>query len=503
MVLILVLVVIAVLSLSALTFSELMLVEREAAQLSGRQVQALAAAESGVQMARLFLAWDEESLYEAGGWYDNPEQFSGVLVVDDELPRQRCRFSFVAPNTEQGGVRFGLEDESARLNLNALLLLEQYAKSAGVENGGRQVLMGLPGMTEEIADAILDWIDSDDETREFGAELDYYTSLDPPYAPKNGPLETVEELLLVRDVSPWLLFGGDANRNGQIDQTEQDPAEMSGVDNSDGSMDRGWAAYLTLYSLEANRRTDGEAKIDVNQDDLETLYDELVEVLDEQWATFIVALRRYGPSDSTEAGETEYTLTTILDLIGAKVQVQQEQQGSGEGAGQGQTAGESKILESPFTDTPGVMSTYLPTLMDNLTANPAELLPARININQASSAVLAGIPGMTSEILDQIITQRQPDPATAESYCRNETWILCDGIVTLDQMKALMPFVTAGGNVFRAQVVGYFDQQGPSARIEVVLDASTSPARVVFWRDISHLGRGYSQETLGIEAPDW
>ena len=516
MVLILVLVVIAVLSLSALTFSELMLVEREAAQLSGRQIQARALAESGVEMARLFLAWDEQSQCDAGGWYDNPDQFGGVLVIDDEQARQRGRFSFVAPQTEQGGVRFGLEDESSRLNLNALLLLEQYAKAAGVEDGGRQVLMGLPGMTEEIADAILDWIDSDDEPREYGAEFDYYTSLDPPYAPKNGPLETVEELLLIRDVSPWLLFGGDANRNGQIDQTEQDPAEMAGVDNSDGSMDRGWAAYLTLYSLEANRQPDGEPKIDVNQDDLETLYDELVEVLDEQWATFIVALRRYGPSDSTEVGQTEYTvddldlsesgeykLTTILDLIGTRVEVQKEEEGSGEGGGQEQAAGESTILESPFTDTPGVTATYLPTLMDYLTANTAELLPARININQASSAVLAGIPGMTSEVLDQIITQRQADPAAAESYCRHETWILCDGLVTLDQMKALMPFVTAGGNVFRAQVVGYFDQEGPSARIEVVLNATTSPARVVFWRDVSHLGRGYSQETLGIEAPDW
>jgi len=543
MILILVLVVIAVLSLGALTFSELMLVEHEAASLSGRQAQAQALAESGVEMARLFLGQDEESQYEAGGSYDNPDRFRSVLVIDDEQGRARGRFTFVVPLIEDGccaGVRYGLEDESTRLNLNAIMLLDKYAQQAGVSNGGREILMGLPGMTEDVADAILDWIDSDDETREYGAEVDYYASLDPPYAPQNGPLETVEELLLVRDVTPWLLFGVDANRNGQADSTEPDPSEVSGIDNSDDSLTRGWAAYLTLHSLESNLRPDAEPKIYVNQDDLEALYDELAEVLDEQWATFIVALRRYGPSDADDEGETSYTvddldlsqsgdykLTTILDLIGTKVEVKQggetqnqensgdqgKSQGKGDDQGksqdqgggqeQGQGEDESTVLESPFADDLASFVTYLPTLMDSLTATESERLPARININQASSTILAGIPGMTSEVVDEIINRRQPDPLAAESYHRHETWLLCEGIVTLDQMKLLMPLVTAGGSVYRAQVVGYFDEGGPSARIEVVLDATQSPARVVFWRDLSHLGRGYPPETLGLEAPDW
>ncbi len=536
MILILVLVVIAVLSLGALTFSELMLVEHEAARLSGRQAQAQALAESGVEMARVFLSWDDESQAEAGGSYDNPDRFQSVLVIDDELARDRGRFTFVAPLIEDGyctGVRYGLEDESTRLNLNAILLLDKYAQQAGVENGGREILMALVGMTEDIADAILDWIDSDDETREYGAEVDYYSALDPPYAPKNGPLETVEELLLVRDVTPWLLFGVDANRNAQADSTEPDPSEVSGVDNSDGSLTRGWAAYLTLHSLESNVRPDGEPKIYVNQDDLEALYDELVEVLDEQWATFVVALRRYGPSDgdTDEVGKTSYTvddldlsqsgdykLTTILDLIGTKVEVTQESEGKSEGeskeGGQGES-GESKgeggedkseaamILESPFADDLASYLTYLPTLMDYLTATGSERIPARININQASETILAGIPGITSEVVDEIISRRQPDPATAESYHRHETWLLCEGIVTLEEMKLLMPLVSAGGSVYRAQVVGYFDEEGPTARIEVVLDATESPARVVFWRDLSHLGPGYPPETLGVEAPNW
>ena len=50
------------------------------------------------------------------------------------------------------------------------------------EGAGRELLMGLPGMTEDVADAILDWLDEDEEPREYGVESDYYMGLDPPYA---------------------------------------------------------------------------------------------------------------------------------------------------------------------------------------------------------------------------------------------------------------------------------------------------------------------------------
>jgi len=33
-----------------------------------------------------------------------------------------------------------------------------------------------------------------------------------------------------------------------------------------------------------------------------------------------------------------------------------------------------------------------------------------------------------------------------------------------------------------------------------VIDATTKPPRIVFWRDLTHLGRGYPLETLGVEA---
>jgi hypothetical protein len=62
----------------------------------------------------------------------------------------------------------------------------------------------------------------------------------------------------------------------------------------------------------------------------------------------------------------------------------------------------------------------------------------------------------------------------------------------------MMPFVTSGGSVYRAQIVGYFEGGQAASRAEVIFDATSPLPRIVFWRDLSHLGRGYAVETLGV-----
>ena len=143
------------------------------------------------------------------------------------------------------------------------------------------------------------------------------------------------------------------------------------------------------------------------------------------------------------------------------------------------------------------VATYLPQLMDYCTVNPAATIPGRININQCSATVLAGIPGMTTDISSKIMAQRTVDTASADPSRRYETWLLAEGIVTLAEMKVLMPFINGGGNAYRGQVVGYFQGGQASSRAEVVFDATSPLPRIVLWRDLSHLGRGYSIETLG------
>ena len=274
--------------------------------------------------------------------------------------------------------------------------------------------MALPGMTEDTADAILDWIDEDEESRPYGAEADYYNGLVTSYSPSNGPLQSVEELLLVRGVTPTLLFGADVNRNGVIDADEQQRFGISA--DSPGAF--GWAAYLTVHGAEANRRRDGNLRVNANQDDMELLYDELTDALgNDLYASYIVAYRIAGQStsvasaltgqgggDSTSSGSdsggqssgrsgsggggdsgggntgggntggqaqsggpwapdliSEFdltggggtSLTQILDLVDSTVTL-----------GQGDQA---RTYTSPFPGDPISMSIYMPVLMDALT----------------------------------------------------------------------------------------------------------------------------------------
>ncbi len=146
------------------------------------------------------------------------------------------------------------------------------------------------------------------------------------------------------------------------------------------------------------------------------------------------------------------------------------------------------------------MATYLPLLLDNTTTNKSPTIPGRININQASPVVLKGIPGMDQQMVETIEGARDINASLANPALRHETWLLQQGIVTLPEMKALMPYICGGGSVYRAQVIGYFDSEGPACRVEAVVDTSSNQARVVFWRELSHLGRGYPLSTLGTSA---
>jgi type II secretory pathway component PulK len=595
MVLPLVLIVIALLSLAAYTFAELMLTEYRAAIVNQQQAQTRTLAETGAEFLQDFLKETDEFQLQLGGRYNNPSYFQAILAAEGELAREQGRFSVLSANINYGelaGMRYGVEDESARINLNTILMAD-----SAQANGARTLLMGLPGMTEDVADSILDWIDTDDESREFGAELSYYAGLG--YGCKNGPLDTIEELLLVRGVTPDLLFGMDANRNGMIDVNEANLPSLAESTASSSEVDRGWASFLTLFSVEANVRPDGTPRIDLNGSDLQQLKDDLTTVFEQEWVDFIIAYRQFGPYtgqeqasqgtivklDYSQPGQTQ--LTSVLDLVGAKVQVQppgqqgQPQNGSGGsgmsssrpransiaglgiasslmpmallqaggrgggggrdgGGGGGQSSGGQSsagqnsggqsdggqggggesgnqnnqnnqnagpIIESPFPNDPAALSSILPELLDHVTVIKSPMLPGRININQASEVVLRGIPGMTPEMAQRIVGEREVEYTGNMPSHRHEHWILFEGIVTLDEMKRLLPFITAGGRVFRAQIVGYFEAEAPASRVEVVINAANmdpmtglAVPRVVFWRDLTNLGRGYDLATLGLAA---
>ncbi|WP_417736088.1 general secretion pathway protein GspK [Rosistilla oblonga] len=530
------LVVIAVSTMAAYSFTDLMLAYDESTILSGRKTQADMLVESGTELARLMLAQSPTGREEMGGVDNNPAMFQAINVVPDLDPQRRGNVTVIAPSIdamgEFSGIRYGLQNESARLNLNVLTVIEenytvgdealQAAADLGLadtdqavvsDNIARELLMSLPNMTEDVADSILDWLDEDDEQRDFGAEYDYYNALPTPYGPKNGPLDSVEELLLVRGVTPELLFGADTNRNGIIDPIEQ--TYITTGDQSTASL--GWSAFLTVYSREGNKTADGADRVDVNAEDLEQLQADLTDVLgNEDWASFIVAYRvagqsgatasTGGDSDAAEAvsqasggqawsssvlstldlSEGKVEVSQLLDLVGATVVV---------GEGNDQT-----VYQSPFANEPLSMATYMPYLMGLLTSKDYDSMPGRINLNECPAELIYGLPILEEETALALVEARG-EQSESENR-RFETWPLVEGILTLEQMRQLLPLVTAGGDVFRAQVVGYFEGANQSARVEVVIDATTINPDIVYWRSLSHLGRGFDVGTLGVRGED-
>ena len=99
---------------------------------------------------------------------------------------------------------------------------------------------------------------------------------------------------------------------------------------------------------------------------------------------------------------------------------------------------------------------------------------------------------------DEIISRRDIVYDGSDPNRGLETWILVERIVDLETMRQLLPFVNVGGDVYKGELVGYFEDGVASSRAEVVIDRTEAFPRIVFWRDKSHLPLGYQLETLGL-----
>jgi general secretion pathway protein K len=109
----------------------------------------------------------------------------------------------------EGTFRVRLLDEGGKININRVDedTLRRIFTNLGMDEGLRNTLV----------DCIMDWRDPDDLHRLNGAENDYYLSLSPSYTAKNGPFDTVEELLWVKGMTPELFYGNPEANGGSGD----------------------------------------------------------------------------------------------------------------------------------------------------------------------------------------------------------------------------------------------------------------------------------------------
>lgn len=101
---------------------------------------------------------------------------------------------------ERAIVAGDIADEQGKFNLNNLVV-GGHRSDDDVAIFGR--LLASQGLPPELADAVVDWIDPDDQlTSGAGAENAYYLSLARPYRAANQPMQQVEELYRVKGFDP-------------------------------------------------------------------------------------------------------------------------------------------------------------------------------------------------------------------------------------------------------------------------------------------------------------
>lgn len=200
-------------------------------------------ASSGVNLAMAVLLKDAK---------DNEHdslQDSWALLADENLSKL----------FDAGLLTIKISDDNGKFQINSMVHSKNQQPEGKTpeqviaqEKDARNILWGLlrqepfnleDGAARTIIDTLVDWMDSDDGDgeEEYGAESSYYLGLDTPYACKNGPVEFVEELLLVKGFTPELLFG-----------TEKQPglAALLTTQGNDGKININTADPLLLQALD-------------------------------------------------------------------------------------------------------------------------------------------------------------------------------------------------------------------------------------------------------------
>ena len=359
---------------------------------------------------------------------------NGTVPDEAEMPCQGVQvgdgvFWVIRPDPDNNAdIAYGVVDEAAKISLNAAPL---------------EVLSELPDIPPEVAAAIVDWRDPDSDLTVGGAESEYYLLLSDPYECKNAPFETVEELLLVKLADRALLFGEDINRNGRLDDNENDADETDPPDDHDGELDAGLYHLVTVYSAEPNTDASGEPRINVNT---------------------------AGPRELNERlGES---------LSGARLQAVLERITLGRPF--------ENILDFYFRT--GMKMEEFSPIADAVTTDTQQQFRGLINVNTAPAKVLSCLPGLEDSDVTSLIASRSSETAQTASIA----WVA----EALPQAKAvaLAPYITARSYQFSADIVSIAGSGRAFRRCRIVVDAGVSPPRLIYRQDLTALGWPLDEE---------
>jgi general secretion pathway protein K len=177
MVLLLVLVVVTLLAALLSEFSFSSLVDLRLAETFRDSTRAYYLANGGVKAGRMLLQEDTNG-------YDGPDELWSQGVVGYPVG--------------DGTVSITIEDLGGKVDLNRLVSnlgnIDPVVKDRCLRLFSELQLADPAG----LVDALIDWLDPGSDEQPLGAESTYYQGLPHPYPAKNGPLDSLDELLLVK-----------------------------------------------------------------------------------------------------------------------------------------------------------------------------------------------------------------------------------------------------------------------------------------------------------------
>jgi type II secretory pathway component PulK len=161
--------------------------------------------------------------------------------------------------------------------------------------------------------------------------------------------------------------------------------------------------------------------------------------------------------------------------------------------------GQPTTYPSPMSD-PSSIKQYLPQIIDKLTTKKNANMTPRVNVNTAPSAVLSalsdanGTPLLDQATVQTIMSARPSYTALAapDAVFQTPAWLITEAGVSPDKMATLDQYITARSQVYRIQALGYLDGGGPTARVEAIIDINAGRPRVVYYRDLTGLGKGFN-----------
>jgi general secretion pathway protein K len=206
MALMLVMVVIFALTVIVAAFAYSMSVEMRLAQISDYDIELEWMGRSGIELARYALANkcpDQKDI-------DALNQFwaGGTAPCTNDI----AQFSLKDFAIGHGRISVTITDMERKFDINQVAnsrapqmeILQKALTEAGVTD---------PTQSSTIAESILDWINPGPDARINGAKDEYYSRQNPPYYCKGGPIEDINELLLIRGITPEIFWGSNSTNH--------------------------------------------------------------------------------------------------------------------------------------------------------------------------------------------------------------------------------------------------------------------------------------------------